>query len=158
MADFIAIMTNHIPQIKWPNDIVLNNKKIAGILIEKKMIQKKYWFIVGIGLNADQKDFGGIRNAGSILSQTNMEFNLYEIVNSLHTYLQNYLNKDISEELVLKKLNNQLYRRNVISVFEIKGMRQNGIIKEVDADGYLEIELENDGLQKFFHKEITLLY
>jgi BirA family biotin operon repressor/biotin-[acetyl-CoA-carboxylase] ligase len=44
-------------------------------------------------------------------------------------------------------------------VFEINNIRQNGIIRYVDKDGYLNVELENeDEMKKFFHKEITLLY
>lgn len=41
--------------IKWPNDILLNGKKIAGILleIESNKHNKSNWLIVGIGLNTD---------------------------------------------------------------------------------------------------------
>ena len=39
------------PRIKWPNDIFINDKKIAGILIEKKT---KY-YIIGIGINCHQQ-------------------------------------------------------------------------------------------------------
>ena len=68
------------------------------------------------------------------------------------------LTKPIPEKSVLEKLNQLLFRKDLISVFEIGQLRQNGIIKNVDEDGYLWVELENDGLQKFFHKEIALLY
>jgi BirA family biotin operon repressor/biotin-[acetyl-CoA-carboxylase] ligase len=37
-------------------------------------------------------------------------------------------------------------------------MRQNGIIKSADRDGFLWIDLENEGLKKFFHKDIEMLY
>ena len=46
----------------------------------------------------------------------------------------------------------------MVSVFEIKGIRQNGIIRNVDEEGFLWVELENQGLQKFYNKEIELLY
>ena len=45
-----------------------------------------------------------------------------------------------------------------VSVFEIGKIRQNGIIKNVDEQGYLWIDLENEGLKRFYHKEIKLLY
>ena len=51
-----------------------------------------------------------------------------------------------------------LYRKNEVSVFEKNKVRQNGIIKNVDENGYIWIDLEIEGLQKFFHKEIELLY
>lgn len=43
-------------QIKWPNDIYLNGKKLGGILVETKYnIQQGYKIIVGIGLNINMK-------------------------------------------------------------------------------------------------------
>ena len=44
------------PEIKWPNDILLEGKKLAGILLEKK---KENWFILGVGINLNStvKDF-----------------------------------------------------------------------------------------------------
>jgi len=45
-------------KIKPPNDILLNNKKISGILIETK-ISKNYFkeIIIGVGVNINQKNF-----------------------------------------------------------------------------------------------------
>ena len=37
-------------------------------------------------------------------------------------------------------------------------MRQNGIIRNADENGFLWVDLEKDGLKKFYHKEIELLY
>lgn len=45
-------------QIKWPNDIVLNGKKICGILTEMEMRENKVWYVVvGIGVNVHNKNF-----------------------------------------------------------------------------------------------------
>ncbi|MBR5635980.1 MAG: biotin--[Pseudobutyrivibrio sp.] len=45
-------------QIKWPNDIVLDGKKICGILTEMEMREGKIWYVVvGIGVNVHNKDF-----------------------------------------------------------------------------------------------------
>ena len=158
LADFIAILTNHSPEIKWPNDIIIHNKKVSGILIEKKMIQSKPYFLIGIGLNVLEKNFEHLPKAGSLLTQTGIRFDLESLSHSLHEYLVTNLMQPISEESVLEKLNQRLFRKDIISVFEIGQSRQNGIITKVDADGFLWVELENDGLQKFFHKEIALLY
>ena len=46
-------------RIKWPNDIVLGNKKVAGILAESKIIGKSGVIAVGIGINANNTDFCG---------------------------------------------------------------------------------------------------
>lgn len=45
-------------QIKWPNDIVIDGKKICGILTEMEMREGKVWYVVvGIGVNVHNKSF-----------------------------------------------------------------------------------------------------
>ena len=43
-------------RLKWPNDIILNNKKIGGILIEAKNTPDNIYLVIGIGLNINQKE------------------------------------------------------------------------------------------------------
>ena len=158
LVDFLAILTNQTPEIKWPNDIIINKKKVSGILIEKKMIDRRSYFLIGIGLNILEEIFEHLPKAGSLLTQTGIRFDLEKVTEALHQYLVDNLMQPISEISILEKLNDRLFRKDLISVFEIGHVRQNGIIKNVDADGYLWVDLEKDGLQRFFHKEITLLY
>lgn len=37
--------------LKWPNDVILNNKKLAGVLIEARMIAGVLVLVVGVGIN-----------------------------------------------------------------------------------------------------------
>jgi BirA family biotin operon repressor/biotin-[acetyl-CoA-carboxylase] ligase len=61
-----------LPGIKWPNDIILNGKKIAGILVE--MVSE--WVIVGIGLNLNIRKFPKelIDTASSVFLETKKHF------------------------------------------------------------------------------------
>ena len=59
--------------IKWPNDILSENKKIAGILIETSLKNGRLNdFIIGIGLNVNQKTFKNLPNATSIKKKTGL--------------------------------------------------------------------------------------
>ena len=154
VRDFIANLTKTEVKIEWPNDLILKNKKICGMLFEKS----KNYFVVGIGINILQENFKNLPKAGSVLSQTGLSFELKAFTESLHQYLFEHLvQKEIPND-VLELYHLHLYRKNEVSVFEKNEVRQNGIIQNVDENGYIWIDLENEGLQKFFHKEIELLY
>ena len=154
VRDFIANLTKTEVKIKWPNDLILKNKKICGMLFEKN----KNYFVVGIGINILQKNFKNLPKAGSVLSQTRLSFELKAFTESLHQYLFEHLVQKEIPNNILELYHLHLYRKNEVSVFEKNEVRQNGIIQNVDENGYIWIDLENEGLQKFFHKEIELLY
>lgn len=154
VRDFIANLTKTEVKIKWPNDLILKNKKICGMLFEKN----KNYFVVGIGINILQENFKNLPKAGSVLSQTGLSFELKAFTESLHQYLFEHLVQKEIPNNILELYHLHLYRKNEVSVFEKNEVRQNGIIKNVDETGHIWIDLENEGLQKFFHKEIELLY
>ena len=154
VRDFIANLTKTEVKIKWPNDLILKNKKICGMLFEKS----KNYFVVGIGINILQENFKNLPKAGSVLSQTGLSFELKAFTESLHQYLFEHLVQKEIPNNILELYHLHLYCKNEVSVFEKNKVRQNGIIQNVDENGYIWIDLENEGLQKFFHKEIELLY
>ena len=57
------------PQVKWPNDVLLGERKVAGILAERAGDQGL--IVLGIGLNVNMQS-EGIRNAGSTRHATSM--------------------------------------------------------------------------------------
>jgi BirA family biotin operon repressor/biotin-[acetyl-CoA-carboxylase] ligase len=78
--------------IKWPNDIILNNKKLCGILAEMKCdMDTVHYLVLGIGMNINinEKDFDEITRpiATSLKIQVNREFNRSEI---LANFLNNF--------------------------------------------------------------------
>lgn len=154
VRDFIANLTQEPVSIKWPNDLILKNKKISGMIFEKK----GDFLIAGIGINVLQKNFENLPKAGSILTQTHLAFDLEKFANSFHQYLFQHLVQNTFPKNIAELYNQNLYKKDEIAVFEKNHIRQNGIIKHADEEGYLWIELENEGLQKFFHKEIEMLY
>lgn len=158
IRDFLANLTDNVVKIKWPNDMILKNKKIVGILIEKKKINQNNYFIIGAGFNVLQDQFDEISHAGSLLTLTGQFFDLEDFVFQLHQYLSEKLKNIPSEQEIIDQFNLNLYRKDEISVFEIGQERQNGIIRHADEKGELWIELEKDGLKPFYHKEIKLLY
>ena len=120
--------------------------------------KRKNYFIVGIGINISQKNFENLPKAGSLLTQTHLNFDLKTFTESLHQYILKILTQKPIPDNVVEIYNTHLYKKNEIAVFEKNKIRQNGMIENADENGNLWVDLENEGLQKFFHKEIELLY
>lgn len=55
VADGLGKIGGTEAKIKWPNDIILNGKKVAGILLELKLNNDNGAYILGIGINCHQK-------------------------------------------------------------------------------------------------------
>lgn len=157
VRDFLAKLTDAEVKIKWPNDIIIQNKKVCGILIEKKKFNQQQYFVLGIGINVLQEDFNEISNAGSLSTQTSQLFELDGFTKKIHEFMVQNLKSIPFEDDIIETFNENLFRKDQISVFEKDGIRQNGIIRFADKNGEIHIEFE-EGMQKFYHKEIKLLY
>ncbi|MGB1317539.1 MAG: biotin--[acetyl-CoA-carboxylase] ligase, partial [Flavobacteriales bacterium] len=79
--------------IKWPNDILVGRKKIAGILIENTLRKSNLdTSIIGIGLNVNQQGFDPALNATSLNEVLQRELDLEDVLNLLNENLEkNYL-------------------------------------------------------------------
>lgn len=158
VADFLANLTRTAVEIKWPNDLIIKNKKVCGLLMERRNIAGQSCYIVGIGLNVLQRDFFNFPKAGSLYTQAGIEPEPSLLAEQLHEYLTHFLPVMPTGDQVIENLNSQLFRKDIVSVFEIGGIRQNGIVRRVDAEGRLWVELEQSGLKDFGHKELQMLY
>ena len=70
--------------IKWPNDIMSDHKKIAGILIENSIKSDgKFESVVGIGVNVNQQNFENLPKASSMALVSNSEFDLDELLHKI---------------------------------------------------------------------------
>ena len=85
-------------EIKEPNDIVCNDRKIAGILTQSKSIENilKY-LVIGIGINTNQKKFNEeISNiATSIKNEFNIEIDNEKVISEFCNLFENKIIKMI---------------------------------------------------------------
>jgi BirA family biotin operon repressor/biotin-[acetyl-CoA-carboxylase] ligase len=146
-------------KIKWPNDMLVQEKKIAGILIEnlfrEDQIQSS---ILGVGLNVNQENFLGLTNkATSLKNILNEDFELDEILKQLCIYTEKrYLQLRAGNYAKIKEeyLNNLWLFGKEHSFFTKEGLLINGWISDVNSDGKLILQTELNGEQNFNMKEI----
>lgn len=159
-----ALQKNNIPSlsVKWPNDIMSENKKIAGILIEN-LIQEngKIQSIIGIGLNVNQTEFDDLPKASSLKSITDIEYDIEELVIQIVAEIKKKvaLISDNNSEILWKEYQQNLFKKGIPVVLENqKGVKFMGIIQEVNRNGKLEVLLEDDSIQAYGIKEVSLIY
>jgi BirA family biotin operon repressor/biotin-[acetyl-CoA-carboxylase] ligase len=145
---FIEEKLNKKLLIKWPNDIYIDNKKIAGILIEHAVMNDRLLYsIIGIGINVNQTFFPlDIPNPVSMKLISGLEFDLIELLHSfLETFNHFYLKLDNREiDILNNQYLNSLFLNGIESSFIYKNKRIKATIKNVDKYGRL-ILCKKDG-------------
>ncbi|NLJ08383.1 MAG: biotin--[acetyl-CoA-carboxylase] ligase [Sphingobacteriales bacterium] len=144
--------------IKWPNDIYVNENKIAGILIQNELgVNGFSKTVAGMGININQADFPEeLPNPVSLFLLTRIKHNLdsilLEIIDLLFVFYQKLKEKEFQflDEAYL----NRLYGLNELRTFRDHSGNFQGIIKGVRHDGKLMVEKEGTGLLHFDFKEI----
>jgi BirA family biotin operon repressor/biotin-[acetyl-CoA-carboxylase] ligase len=144
--------------IKWPNDILVNQKKIAGILIENKLGASPA-AICGIGLNINQMEFPKMPHVTSLKLLGGKEIDKYRVLQDL------LINLNLEWELLSKgdfrnqksRYEAELFGLNQSVQFEENNSGKNGRIVGTTEDGRLL--LQTDGEEKaYLPKSIKLYY
>ncbi|MFL2643596.1 MAG: biotin--[acetyl-CoA-carboxylase] ligase [Flavobacteriales bacterium] len=158
-----TLKKNNLPSlcIKWPNDIMSDNKKICGILIEN-ILKQNYikHSVIGIGLNVNQTIFDNLPNASSIKNLTGTTHKKDEILKELASNINRGFEEieKFKSEMIFKKYEELLYRINKPSTFKnSKGENFTGFIKGVTTLGRLNVMLEDNKLESYDLKEISIL-
>jgi BirA family transcriptional regulator, biotin operon repressor / biotin---[acetyl-CoA-carboxylase] ligase len=148
-------------KIKWPNDIILNNKKVAGILVESKKAGKNIAFIIGIGINCHQSknDFPAElqKTATSIDIETAGRIDRTSLIKRLLTSIEDSLGiaERNKEEIIQhwRRLSTQLGRR-VSLVYNRRKFTGNCI--GIDPENGLILQLDTGGIRMFHAAQTTV--
>lgn len=138
-------------QIKWPNDLLLNNKKLSGILIETMHQADRMDAIIGFGLNVYHQDFG--------------ELSAIALEDAYHSFLDR--NPFIvyffdTFEMLLKSENIlTLYRKWMVPSGEvittsINGIKTKAMILDVHENGSLLVKKDDGTELSLFNEEIQI--
>jgi len=144
-----------VAKVKWPNDIYVGNRKIAGILIENQLTGSRISrSIVGVGLNINQADFGEL-NATSLFLEIGKYSDLKEVLlRFLHHFNEQWLSLCANN---VKQLKSNycalLLGLNDLVTFEDTNGEFIGVITGVDDLGRLQVKTEQ-GQNVYDLKEI----
>ena len=132
-------------KIKWPNDIMSGNKKIAGILIENSFFRNKIVdSIIGIGLNVNQIDFDIITGATSMKILKNESFDLNKLFKEFikkFSLLEHQI-KNLSKDKLVKKFTFHLYGLRKKQKFQIGNKVIEGSVLGISDDYRLKVQID----------------
>lgn len=138
-------LPDHSVAIKWPNDILVNGKKICGILVENNFSGATLKHsVIGIGLNVNQH-FEHIMhlNATSLSglkgTETDRELLLKNILETIESIYLSYLEK--GNETICTKFDKALYGFGTIGAFDIDGQILMAEVLGCDQLGQLILEI-----------------
>ena len=148
----VAEAVSETARVKWPNDIILNGKKVAGILLESKQTEYGKVFILGVGINCHQKDFPAelASTATSIDIETQTSSDRISLIKRLITSIEHRLEEaTTNSEAILEKwrqLSTQLGQRLTVVY---NGQEFTGSCVGVDPLKGLVLQLDS-GTRQFF--------
>lgn len=159
-----ALKSLQIPKlaIKWPNDILAEQKKIGGILIENIIKQGQLSAsVIGIGLNVNQKFFEDLPKASSLHLLTGTLFSTDELLTIILKGIRYYFEQLEAKNYksIKSEYETLLFRKHKPSTFRTwsEGIFT-GYINGVSEDGKLEVLVEDQIIKTYDLKDIELQY
>lgn len=162
VAGAISKYKNIECQIKWPNDIVINGKKVCGILTEMSAEQDAVnYVVIGIGINVNttqfDEDIRGI--ASSLVVQTGIEIKRSQLVADFAKEFENYYNvfiqtSDLSN--LVDEYNKMLINvEREVKIIDTKG-EFTGTAIGIDNNGELLVKCKDGSIQKIMAGEVSV--
>ncbi len=143
-------------RIKWPNDIIVNDKKAAGILIENVLKGGAWAYsVVGLGLNVLQSEFpSSLPHAISLRMASGKEFGVRDLALQIRERILMYTCQE-DMNVLFDRYNQYLYRRSYRQRFVTGETVWNGTVVMVTKDGLLEVQHEDGSLRRYSHGTVT---
>jgi BirA family transcriptional regulator, biotin operon repressor / biotin---[acetyl-CoA-carboxylase] ligase len=150
--------------LKWPNDIFLNDKKLAGMLLEGGQLDSSQatWIVIGIGINltADEDLEKSIKRPIASLDQINK----VKVIDADLLWLA--ILKELAETIELFEQHSfikfqeewnswDIFKNQNCLIVQNEQLQFEGFERGVDAEGHLLIESENK-LQKIISGDVSL--
>jgi BirA family biotin operon repressor/biotin-[acetyl-CoA-carboxylase] ligase len=143
-------------QIKWPNDIYVGEKKIAGLLLEHHVCGEYISAtIAGVGLNVNQQHFVCAPQATSMRTEMKKEFDLQTVLKGLLAAIFRYYESDPAT--LSAQYLNVLYRYRQWAWYKAGGKCFRAQITAVKPTGLLVLEHEGAAVHSYLQKSIVFL-
>lgn len=144
VAEVLRALVPGDVRIKWPNDILVDRLKIAGILIKNEVVGELVQSsVVGIGINANSHDFPETLVATSVLLESGRKVDLAVLLDQMcKTLDRRWKAYEAGGEGLAEEYVGQLWARGRWAELVLDGLPVMGRPMDVDRHGRLIVELE----------------
>jgi BirA family biotin operon repressor/biotin-[acetyl-CoA-carboxylase] ligase len=147
--------------LKWPNDVLLNGKKLCGILCESRTVGSIIEnAIIGIGINVNQKSMDpDIKDiATSLFMETHEPVSIENLIQNICGNILALYDRMKSEDMpyILGKWNEYSVMTGRQTEYTANGVTYKGISKGIDAHGRLIVTKDNDETVYLDSNEVRL--
>ncbi len=139
IARAASLLTHRHCQVKWPNDVILGSRKLAGVLLESRIGHPHNYLVIGIGININNRKFPPElqRQATSLKLESGRHYNLSTTAATLLDQLGLALQQAASAA-TLQHAFDELSWLHGQTVTIINGNRElTGVAQGIDASGAL---------------------
>lgn len=148
-------------KIKWPNDVVVEGKKVCGILCEMQVIQERVKYaIVGIGINVNTEIFPqDLPHASSLYLLSGKKQDREEMITCLCQYFDSYY-KSYEETACLTFLmeeykSNCITLNNKVKILDNKESYE-AYASDISQEGHLILRLPDGSKKEVFAGEVSV--
>ena len=157
LYDFLIGETRSV-SIKWPNDLYIGDKKIAGILIENNVKGANIFSsVLGIGINLNQEEFlSEAPNPVSLKQITGKGYDIREIAKKVVDLIFNWY-KELKNEnwgYINSIYFDRLFHKNSWRMFRKEGLDFEAKIIGIGEFGQLILELKDGNISEYMFKEV----
>jgi len=160
VSNCILTVTGLRPQIKWPNDVLVNGRKVCGILIESDVQANRVnHAVIGIGINVNIRpgDFPEIPDTATSLAQeTGEEISLLVVIRELLGAIEGQYQELRAGTQLYPRWRDRLVTLGKPVTAQSGSRRYQGIAESVDPDGSLWLRLADGSRIKFIAGDVTL--
>jgi BirA family transcriptional regulator, biotin operon repressor / biotin---[acetyl-CoA-carboxylase] ligase len=155
----IRDITGLTPQIKWPNDILINNKKVCGILIETDIRKDILRYLVigfGINVNLHTKDYSEIAStATSLADQLGHPLSRLDLIRQILIELDKLYQALPQEGSIFEQ-----WKKNLVTLGQLVAVNQGdtvyrGNAESVNRDGSLMLRQDDGSLIKIIAGDVV---
>ncbi|WCR57272.1 MAG: Bifunctional ligase/repressor BirA [Rickettsia asembonensis] len=154
--DPVRGLRDDIVQLKWPNDVLVNGRKIAGILLESVKVENNYYLIIGIGINITYHPDNIDQPTTSLISENlppiEPQALLEKLIENFEKYYQIWHNNGFS--FIRKKWLEHAYKLHKNISIKYQNDIVTGLFKDIDSTGRIILQLPSKKIISFSTAEL----